>query len=158
MPVPEPCIAFSVDDILAALEVRLDIEEAIAKQPLTQALEQCLIFTQANDLIELARFVKQELDGYRDQPPTNRYVQLSYFDNGGQLISGLSQYSSYPLITGVRKLELHLKNGMTLMLPTKILAFLSEVSGRTVDIGHVSPSEINRLLKQIRNEIIQKLH
>jgi hypothetical protein len=153
----ESCITYSLDDILAALELRLETEEAIAKQPLTQALEQCLLFAQFNDLLELARFAQQELDGYRGQPPTNRYVQLSYFDNGGQLISGLSQYSSYPLATGVRKLELHLKNGLTLMLPTQILDFLSQVSGRTVDSGHVSPSEINKLLEQIRSDIVQKL-
>jgi hypothetical protein len=157
MSAPQTCLALSLNDILAALELRLTSEEAINKLPLTRALEQCLSFAQANNCIDLAELIKQELYGYSSQPPTYRYVQLSYFDVGGQLINGLSQYSIYPVVTGVCKLELHLKNGMTLILPKQILTFLSQVSGREVDSGHVSPAVITNLLEIIRNEITYKV-
>ena len=157
MPVPKPCIAFSIDDILAALEVRLDIEEAIAQLPLTQALEKCLLFAQANSLIDLERFIQQELNGYSEHPPSDRIVQLNYFDNGGQLINGLDQYIAYPLTIGVRKLELHLKNGLTLMLPKQILNFLSEAAGREVESGHISPKEIQHFLDNIRDSVSHKI-
>ncbi|PZO44527.1 MAG: hypothetical protein DCF19_01915 [Pseudanabaena frigida] len=157
MQAPESLIAFSLDDVLAALEVRLELEEAIDKLPLTKALEQCLLFAQANNLADLAQFVTQELDGYNVSPPSDRIVYLSYFDNGGQPINGLDQYSSYPLVTGIRKLELHLKNGLSLMLPKQIMNFLSQVAGREVDTGHISPSEINKCLESIRTLTIQKL-
>ncbi len=157
MSVPESSIDFSLEDALAALEVRLDVEETINTKPLTQALEKCLLFTKANNLTDLAKLIKQELDGYSGQPPSDRVVQLTYFDNGGQLIDGLNQYSNYPLATGVRKLELHIKNGLTLMLPKQILTFLSQVAGREVDSGHVSPLEISKLLESIRDNLIQKL-
>ena len=157
MSVPKSRMASSLDDILAALELRLDIEEAINQLPLTQALEQCLLFAQTNKCIELAEFIKQELYGYSSQPPSHRYVQLSYFDAGGQIINGLNQYSSYPVVTGVRKLELHLKNGLTLILPQQILTFLSQVAGREVDSGHASPVAINNLLEIIRQEIIHQV-
>lgn len=157
MPVPEPCIAFSIDDILSALEVRLEVEEAIDKSPLTQALEKCLLFSQTNGLLDLEKFVKQELNGYSEHPPSDRIVQLSYFDNGGQIINGLDQYRAYPLTIGVRKLEIHLKNGLTLMLPKQILNFLSEAAGREVESGHVSPTEINRLLDNIRELVSRKI-
>lgn len=158
MSVPESCLATpSLEDVLAALEVRLEPENAIAKSPLTQALEQCLLFSQANNLTDIAQYVRQELDGYSNsQPPNNRFVHLIYFDTGGQLIDGLSQYSSYPLVTGVRKLELHLKNGLTLKLPTQILTFLSQVAGREVDTGHVSPPQIINSLENIRNLTIRR--
>jgi hypothetical protein len=107
-------------------------------------------------LQELAETIKLELDGYMIQPPIDRFVQLSYFDYGGQIINGLQQYRVYPLVTGVRKLELHLKNGLTLMLPKQILKFLSEVAGREVDSGHVSPAEINKILENIRNKFLQQ--
>ena len=147
----------SLNDILAALELRLEPEEAIDKLPLTRALEQCLSFAQANNCIELSELIKQELYGYSSQPPTYRYVQLNYFDAGGQAINGLSQYSIYPVITGVYKLELHLKNGLTLILPKQILTFLLQVSGREVDTGHVSPAVISSLLEIIRKEITCKI-
>ena len=153
VPIPAP----SLGEILAALAIQSDLEEAIAQRPLTQALEQCVLFAQAHDLVDLASFVKQELDGYSRQPPSDRFVQLSYFDVGGQLLNGLSQYSSYPLLTGVRTLELHLKNGLTLKLPPQILTFLSQTAGREVDIGHVSPSEINKLLESIRDRVSQRV-
>jgi hypothetical protein len=158
MSAPQTRIAFSVTDILAALELRLEPEEAINKLPLTRALEQCLSFAQANNCTDLSELIKQELYGYSSHPPNYRYVQLSYFDAGGQLINGLSQYSIYPVVTGVGKLELHLKNGMTLILPKQILTFLSQVSGREVDTGHISPAVINSLLGIIRNEIIYKIN
>jgi hypothetical protein len=82
---------------------------------------------------------------------------LSYFDAGGQIVNGLNQYSSYPVVTGVCKLELHLKNGLTLILPKQILSFLSRVAGREVDTGHVSPALIKNLLETIRKETIVKL-
>ncbi|MFZ4557405.1 MAG: hypothetical protein ACOYN8_13670 [Pseudanabaena sp.] len=157
MPVAEPLTAPSLEHILAALEVRLELEEAIANSPLTQALEQCLLFTQTHNLPDVAQFVKQELDGYSSsQPPNNRLVHLVYFDAGGQAIDGLSQYSSYPLVTGVRKLERHLKNGLTLKLPSQILTFLSQVAGREVEIGHVSPAQIIHSLENIRNVTIRR--
>jgi len=158
MSVPQTRIALGLNDIVAALELRLEPEEIISKLPLTRALEQSLSFAQANNSINLSELIKQELYGYSSQPPNYRYVQLSYFDTGGQLINGLSQYSIYPVITGVSKLELHLKNGLTLILPKQILTFLSQVSGREVDIGHVSPAVINNLLEIIRNEIISKVN
>jgi hypothetical protein len=152
MLVPESCLENpSLEDILAALELRLDSEDAIAKLPLTQALEQCLLFSQAHNLPDITEFVRLELDGYvSSQPPNSRSVQLIYFDRGGQAIAGLSQYSSYPLATGVRKLEMHLKNGLTLKLPSQILTFLSQIAGREVDTGHVSPSQIINILENIR--------
>jgi hypothetical protein len=158
MSVPESCLATpSLEEILAALEVRLEIEEAIAKSPLTQALEQCLLFAQARNLTDIAQFVRQELDGYSNsQPPNSRSVQLIYFDRGGQAIAGLSQYSNYPLVTGVRKLELHLKNGLTLKLPPQILTFLSQIAGREVDTGHVSPEQIINSLESIRDSAIRR--
>jgi hypothetical protein len=157
MSVPEPCIDSSIDDILAALEVRLDIEEAIAQLPVTQALEKCLLFAQAHNLIDLEKLVKQELDGYQDELPSDRIVQLNYFDNGGQIINGLDQYRAYPLTIGVRKLELHLKNGLTLMLPKQILNFLSKAAGREVESGHISPAEIHRFLGNIRDLVSHKI-
>ncbi len=157
MSVPEAHIPLSLDDILTALELRLESEEAIDKLPLTQALEQCLLYAGTNHFIDLVEFIKQELYGYGSQPPSHRYVKLSYFDAGGQLINGLNQYSDYPLVIGVCKLELHLKNGLTLILPKQILTFLSQVSGCEVDTGHVSPAVINSLLEIIRQEIIHKI-
>jgi hypothetical protein len=156
MSVPESCTALSIDDILASLEMRLEIEEVCNKQPLTRALEQCLSFAKDHKLSDLADFIKLELDGYKNQPPSDRFVQLSYFDNGGQIIDGLQQYRVYPLVTGVRKLELHVKNGLTLILPKQILNFLSEVVGREVDSGHVSPAEISKILENIRNKTFQQ--
>jgi hypothetical protein len=157
MSVPEAHIALSRDDILTALESRLESEEAIDKLPLTQALEQCLLYAEANHFTELTEFVKQELYGYSSQPPSHRYVKLGYFDAGGQFVNGLNQYSDYPVVTGVCKLELHRKNGLTLILPKQILTFLSQVSGREVDTGHTSPAVINNLLEIIRKEIIRKI-
>lgn len=157
MPVSESSTVISLDDILAALELQLETEEAIDKLPLTHALEKCLSFAQIHNLNDLAQFVKQELEGYGDRSPSDRIVQLSYFDNGGQHISGLNQYRVYPLGTGVRKLEMHLKNGLTLILPKQILSFLSQTAGREVDSGHVSPSEIIRLLDKIRSLVSKRL-
>lgn len=159
MGIPESCLATpSIEEVVAALEVHLEIEEAIAKLPLTQALEKCLLFSQANNLPDITEFVRQELDGYSSsQPPNSRSVQLIYFDRGGQAIDGLSQYSNYPLVTGVRKLELHLKNGLTLKLPSQILTFLSQIAGREVDTGHVSPAQITSSLENIRHFIIRRL-
>jgi len=157
MSVSESCIVLSLDDVLAALEVRLETEEAIAKLPLTRALEKCLLFAQTEHLHELVQFIKQELDGYIGQPPSDRMVQLRYFDYGGQIVKGLDQYSVYPLGTGIRKLEIHLKNGLTLMLPKQILTFLSKAAGREVDSGHIAPAEINHLLEKIRVSVSQKL-
>lgn len=157
MSVPESPTILHFEDILTALEVRLEFEEAISQPQLTQVLEQCLLFAQAQNLTDIAQLIKQELDGYIGELPSDRNVKLSYFDGGGQLIKGLNQYSNYPLVTGIRKLELHLKNGLTLRLPAQILTFLSEVAGREVDSGHVSPLEINKLLENIRDLIYQKL-
>jgi len=156
MSVPESCLDLSIDDILAALEMRMETEEVCNKQPLTKALELCLSFAKDHNLQGLAETIKLELDGYMIQPPSDRFVQLSYFDYGGQVINELHQYRVYPLVVGVRKLELHLKNGLTLMLPKQILKFLSEVSGREVDSGHVSPAEINKLLENVRNKFLQQ--
>jgi hypothetical protein len=158
MSATQTSIAPSLSDILSALELQMESEEAINKLPLTRALEQCLTFAQANNCLELSEFIKQELYGYGSQPPTYRYVQLSYFDAGGQAINGLDQYSVYPVVTGIYKLELHLKNGLTLILPKQILTFLSQVSGREVDTGHVSPAVINSLLGIVRNEITSKIN
>ena len=159
MIVPESCLATpSLEDILAALELCLEPEDAIAKLPLTQALEQCLLFSQANNLPDITQFVRYELDGYNSsQPPDSRSVQLIYFDRGGQAIAGLSQYSNYPLVIGVRKLEMHLKNGLTLKLPSQILTFLSQIAGREVDTGHVSPVQISSSLENIRHFTIRRL-
>lgn len=154
---PESCIAPSLEDILSSLELRLETEAAIAKLPLTKALEQCLVFAQSHNLPEFSESIKQELYGYRDQPPNYRYATISYFDVGGQFINGLNQYSVYPIVTGVTKLELHLKNGLTLMLPKQILTFLSQVSGREVDTGHISSQVIVNLLESIRKELILKI-
>jgi hypothetical protein len=149
---PKSYIPSSLEDILTALELRLEAEEAIAQLPLTRALEQCLLFAQSQNLPDLVEYSKKELLGYSIQPPNYRYVELSYFDAGGQLINGLNQYSIYPVVTGVSKLEPHLKNGLTMMLPKQILTFLSEVSGREVDTGHVSSMVITNLLESIRKE------
>ncbi len=157
MSILESCTAPTLEDILAMLAMRLELEEAIDKLPLTQALEQCLLLTEINSSPHLVEFVKQELTGYSSQPPSYRYVHLSYFDAGGQFINGLTQYSSYPVVTGVRKLELHLKNGLTLMLPKQILSFLSEVSERKVDTGHISSTETQNLLKTIQHKVIHKI-
>lgn len=157
MSVLEPCQEPSVSQLLVALEMRLEVEAAIEKLPLTRALEQCLLFAQAHNLTALIQFINQELSGYTGQPPTYRHVRLSYFDNGGQYVDGLEEYRSYPIVTGVCKLETHLKNGLSLMLPKQILDFLSEVARRQIDIGHVSRSEIEQLLEVIRNEVIYRL-
>ncbi len=158
MSVPEARIPFfSLDNILAALEPRLELEKAINKLSLTQVLEQCLAFADASSAIELSEFIKQELYGYGSQTPSYRYLQLSYFDAGGQFINGLNQYSIYPIVTGVCKLELHLKNGLTLILPKQILTFLSQVSGQEVDTGHISPDLIKNLLETIRKETVIKV-
>lgn len=158
MSATQTSIAPSLNDILSALELQMESEEAINKLPLTRALEQCLAFAQVNNFIDLSELIKQELYGYSSQPPTYRYVQLSYFDAGGQAINGLDQYSVYPVVTGIYKLELHLKNGLTLILPKQILTFLSQVLGREVDTGHVSPAVINSLLGIVRNEITSKIN
>lgn len=152
----EPSVAPSFTDIITAFEFHLEREDAIEKLPLTHALEQGLAFAKMHNLDNLKTFITQELNGYGSQPPNYRYVNLSYFDDGGQVINGLKQYSSYPVVTGVKKLEMHLKNGLTLMLPQQILSFLSQVSGRQVDAGHISPSEISQLLETIRNQSIIK--
>ena len=157
MSVPEAHIPFGLDDILAALESRLESEQATDKLPLTQALGQCLLYAEANHFIDLAEFIKQELYGYSSQPPSHRYVKLSYFDAGGQVVNGLNQYSDYPVVTGVGKLELHRKNGLTLILPKQILTFLAQVSGCEVDTGHVSPAVINNLLGIICKEINHRI-
>lgn len=157
MSVLEPCQEPKIAELLAGLEVRLEAEAAIAKLPLTKALEQCLLFAQAHNLTALIQFINQELSGYTSQPPTYRHVRLSYFDNGGQYVDGLEQYRIYPIITGVRKLEIHLKNGLSLMLPKSILEFLSKTSKRQIDMGHISHSEIEQLLELIRNEAIYRL-
>jgi len=158
MAIPESCLATpSIEAVLAALEVHLEIEEASNKLPLTHALELCLSFSQVNKLPDITEFVRQELDGYSSSPPSSRSVLLIYFDRGGQAIGGLSQYSSYPLTTGVRKLELHLKNGLTLKLPSQISTFLSQVAGREVDTGHVSPVQIINSLENIRYFMIRRL-
>ncbi|ELS32181.1 MULTISPECIES: hypothetical protein [Pseudanabaena] len=153
MSVSESRIVPCIEDILASLEVRLELEESSHKLPLTRSLEKCLLFAEANKYDDLHELLKQEAYGYSNPAPNYRYVQLSYFDVGGQMVNGLSQYSSYPLVTGVNKLELHLKNGLTLMLPKQILAFLSKVSGREVDTGYLSPPAISNLLDIIRHEI-----
>ncbi|MBD2178737.1 hypothetical protein H6F42_17600 [Pseudanabaena sp. FACHB-1998] len=156
MSVPESCTALSIDDILASLEMRLEIEEVCNIQPLTKALEQGLSFAKDHKLTDLADVIKLELEGYMNQPPSDRFVQLSYFDHGGQIIDGLNQYRIYPLVIGVRKLELHVKNGLTLILPKQILNFLSEVVGREVESGHISPAEINKILESIRNKFLRQ--
>jgi hypothetical protein len=152
----EPSVVPSFTDIITALNLHLEQEDAIEKLPLTRALEQGLVFAKMHSLDNLEAFISQELNGYGSQPPNYRYVSLSYFDDGGQVINGLKQYSSYPVVTGVRKLEMHLKNGLTLMLPKQILEFLSQVSGRPVDAGHISPSEISKLLATIRSQATLK--
>jgi len=157
MSVSEPCQEPAIAELLTALEIRLEVEAAIEKLPLTTALEQCLLFTQAHNLTALDQFINQELSGYTSQPPSYRHVRLSYFDNGGQYVDGLEQYRIYPIATGVRKLETHLKNGMSLMLPKQILDFLSQTAKRQIDIGHVSHSEMEQLLEMIRNEVICRL-
>lgn len=157
MSVPQARVGFHLEDILASLESPLVTEEIIDKLPLTQALEQCLSFAQDHNFTDLYELIKQELYGYSSPPPSYRYVNLSYFDFGGQLINGLNQYSVYPVVIGVSKLELHLKNGLTLILPKQILTFLSQVSGREVDTGHIAPKVINDLLGTIRKEIIYKV-
>jgi hypothetical protein len=157
MSVLEPCQEPKIVELLAGLEVRLDAEAAIATLPLTRALEQCLLFAQAHNLSALSQFINQELSGYTSQPPSYRHVRLSYFDNGGQYVDGLEQYRSYPIVTGVYKLETHLKNGMSLMLPKQILDFLSQTAKRQIDMGHISHSEVEQLLEAIRNEAICRL-
>ncbi|NUN65560.1 hypothetical protein HCU40_12560 [Pseudanabaena biceps] len=157
MSIPPPYPKTNLDDILVELSTELELEDMVEKIPLTRALEQLLQFAQAHNLADIAQLVKQELDGYTSQPPAYRYINLNYFDTGGQPISGLKPYCSYPLVTGVRKLEIRLKNGLSLMLPDQILKFLLQVSGVTVDVAHVSSSEINILLKQIRHELICKI-
>ena len=154
----------NLKDVTVALELALesinsDLEiSAISPHlSITQALENCWLFAETNHLESLARYIRQEIDGYPTQPPSDRLVQLSYFDVGGQVILGLDQYSSYPLTTGIRKLESHLKNGLTLMLPKQITNFLSQVIGRQVESGHISPSEIKKILLSIGNRIKQKL-
>jgi hypothetical protein len=37
-----------------------------------------------------------------------------------------------------------------LKLPSQILTFLSQIAGREVDTGHVSPSQIINILENIR--------
>ncbi|MBD2189552.1 AbiTii domain-containing protein [Pseudanabaena mucicola] len=152
----EPSVAPSFTDIITALNLHLELEDAIEKLPLTHALEKGLAFAKMQNLNALETYISQELNGYGSQPPNYRYVNLSYFDDGGQAINGLKQYSSYPVVTGVKKLEMHLKNGLTLMLPKQILGFLSQVSGRQVDSGHIAPSEISQLLETIRSQVIIK--
>ncbi|OIP75738.1 MAG: hypothetical protein AUK48_06930 [Oscillatoriales cyanobacterium CG2_30_44_21] len=157
MSVPESTVAISLEHILASLSIKLEPDETVNQVPLTKALEQLLIITQSKSSLEITQFLEQELEGYRGQPPAYRYVNLSYFDAGGQFIDGLKQYSNYPVGTGLRKLELHLKNGLTLLLPQQIFSFLSQVSGREVDSGHISPSEINILIENIRREVIHQV-
>jgi hypothetical protein len=156
MSFPESLTAPSLADIRASLNLRLATEEAITELPLTKGLEQCLLFAKAHNLPDLAESIKQEIYGYNRQPPNYRYVELSYFDGRGQMVKTLDQYSIYPVATGIVKLERHLKNGLTLMLPKQILVFLTEVSGREVDNGHMSAQIINKLLDSIRQEFILK--
>jgi len=157
MSLPESTTASSLEHILASLSLKLEPEEAVSQLPFTRVLEQLLAFTQSEGFLEISQFLQQELEGYRGQPPAYRYVNLSYFDAGGQFIEGLRQYSNYPVGTGLRKLELHLKNGLTLLLPQQILIFLSQVSGKEVDSGHISPLEINILLENIRREVLHQV-
>lgn len=147
----------SLGHILASLATQPEPEEAVNQLPLTRALEQVLALTKSEGSSEITQFLQQELEGYSGQPPAYRYVNLSYFDTGGQFIDGLRQYSNYPVETGLRKLELHLKNGLTLLLPQQISSFLSQVSGRQVDSGHISSSEINTLVDNIRREVIHQV-
>ncbi|PZU96716.1 MAG: hypothetical protein DCE90_08695 [Pseudanabaena sp.] len=169
MPVTDTIATDNLEEILASLSIKLEPEEVVNQLPLTKALEKLLAATQSEGLSEISHFLQQELEGYSGQPPAYRYVNLSYFDAGGQFIeglrqyssypvgTGLRQYSSYPVGTGLRKLELHLKNGLTLLLPQQIFNFLSQVSGKEVVSGHISPLEINILLENIRREVIHQV-
>ena len=148
---------FNLDDILAALESPLTSEEYLNYLPLTQALEKSSLFAKADGFGELYEFIRQELYGYKSQIPNYRYVCLSYFDTGGQIVDGLDKYSIYPIVTEVCKLEMHLKNGLTLVLPKQVLMFLSQTIGHEVATGHVSSPVIKNLLEAIRDEAIVRV-
>lgn len=150
-------VTLSLELALETINSDLEISAINPQLSITQALETCWLFAEANHLESLASYIRQEIDGYKTQPPSDRLVQLSYFDIGGQVILGLEQYAAYPLTTGTRKLESHLKNGLTLMLPKQITNFLSQVIGRQVESGHISPSEVKKMLLTIGNNIKYKL-
>ncbi|CAN1210421.1 hypothetical protein TUMEXPCC7403_09515 [Tumidithrix helvetica PCC 7403] len=142
-----------------------DLENQKESPSLSAALEKLAEFAQAHHLVALEQFALNELRGYTDSQqsssasyPSYRVVALDYFDTGGQAMPSLSaQYGSYPLLNGLHKLELHLKNGLALNLPSPVLNFLSQAANREVRGGHVAPSRLQTLLESIRYEAIGKL-
>ncbi|MDX2255362.1 MAG: hypothetical protein NW214_07600 [Pseudanabaenaceae cyanobacterium bins.39] len=142
------------DELLAELKIEISRNEANNQRHLTQTLDKCTIYAQAHKLKSLEILIHQELNGYGRQVPAYRNTNLIYFDHGGQQIEGLEQYRRYPIVTGVSKLELHLKNGLTLILPKQILDFLSQQVGKEVATAHVSWQEIQQLLNVVRQEVI----
>lgn len=154
---PESPSMPSRDELLENLNLKISKDEASNQLHLTKTLEQCIVYAQARGLTALDTLLQNELNGYSHQVPVYRNANLSYFDHGGQYIEGLEKYSRYPVITGVRKLELHLKNGLTLMLPKPILNFLSQQAGREVATGHISCVEIQQLLDAAKQEVITYL-
>jgi hypothetical protein len=155
-----------IDEISAILEsvsdrnLAADSEIQSNSLSLSSALEKLADFAQAHQLNSLRQFAIAELEGYTNNTyPNYRVVELDYFDIGGQALPQLKpQYASYPLLNGLVKLELHLKNGLALNLPAPVLNFLSQAANREVRGGHVSPSQLLALLKSVRDAAIGKLN
>jgi hypothetical protein len=162
--------SYSLKEVLKTLE-SISFTDTFAdtdtqNESLSKALEKLADYAEANRLEPLKQFALNELSGYTDGDPNHakpypsyRTVNLDYFDRGGQSITNLNQqYSSYPLLNGLNKLELHRKNGMTLNLPAPVLSFLSQASNCEVRGGHVSPPQLQALFEQIRAEAIKRLN
>lgn len=155
-----------INEVIEVVEVvgggdRATILISLEQEPLTDALEKLEEFARSQQQQALAQWANLELEGYSGEYlnhcPSYRIVALSYFDTGGQVVPSLSeQYGSYPLFQGVRKLELHLKNGLTLTLPAEVTDFLSQACNRPIYGGHVSPAQLKSLLTNIRHEAIDK--
>lgn len=141
-----------------ATELR-EILTCLEAQPLSEALSQLKSFAIAQNLSNLAAWTGNELYGYSsDDYPQYRIVNLKYFDKSGQTIPELSQeYGSWPLSSGIHKLETHLKHGLTLKLPPQVLDFLAQKSRSEVFGGYVEPQQIKQIVESVRNEALLKL-
>lgn len=130
--------------------------------PLSDALTQLEQFAKFQGDEETSQWSMIELEGYLGKHANNcpdyRTVMLNYFDASGQVIPSLKEdYGSWSLLHGVRKLEMHVKNGLTLKLPAEVENFLSQACNGKVYGGHVPPNQIEAVLEAIRTEVTAKL-
>ncbi len=136
-----------------------EILTCLEAQPLSAALSEIKDFAIAKNLSNLSAWTGNELYGYvSDDYPQYRIVTLKYFDKSGQAIPDLSQqYGTWPLSSGIHKLETHLKHGLTLKLPPQVLDFLSQKSCSEVFGGYVEPQQLKQVVEAVHNEALLKL-